>query len=122
MIFHSSLPDVAIPDTALTPFLLRHAQRLNDKPALIDGSDGHTYSYAQLAHAVRQVGANLARRGFQPGDILAVYSSNSPEYIITLLGVWSIGGIVTTINPRGHRRRAGLSAQGFRRPVPAHRA
>jgi acyl-CoA synthetase (AMP-forming)/AMP-acid ligase II len=99
MIFHSSLPDVAIPDTALTPFLLRHAQRLNGKPALIDGSDGHTYSYAQLAHAVRQVGANLTQRGFQPRDVLAVYSPNSPEYIITLLGVWSIGGVVTTINP-----------------------
>jgi acyl-CoA synthetase (AMP-forming)/AMP-acid ligase II len=99
MIFHSPLPDVAIPDTALTPFLLRHAQLLRDKPALIDGSNGHTYSYAELARAVRQVGANLAQRGFTPGDVLAVYSPNSPEYVIALLGVWSIGGVVTTINP-----------------------
>jgi acyl-CoA synthetase (AMP-forming)/AMP-acid ligase II len=99
MIFHSSLPDVAIPETSLAPFLLRHVQRLNGKPALINGSDGHSYSYAQLAHAVRQVGANLAQRSFQPGDVLAIYSANSPEYIITLLGVWSIGGVVTTINP-----------------------
>jgi acyl-CoA synthetase (AMP-forming)/AMP-acid ligase II len=99
MIFRSSLPEVAIPDTALTPFLLRHAQRLSAKPALIDGSDGHTYSYAQVAHAVRQVGTNLAQQGFRPGDVLAVYSPNSPEYVITLLGVWSIGGVVTTINP-----------------------
>src|SRR5215472_12441760 len=99
MIFQSPHPDVAIPDTSLAPFLLRHAQRLNDKPALINGSGGHTYSYAQLAHVVRQVGANLVQRGFQPGDVLAFYSANSPEYIITLLGVWSIGGVVTTINP-----------------------
>jgi acyl-CoA synthetase (AMP-forming)/AMP-acid ligase II len=99
MIFHSSLPDVAIPDTSLASFLLRHAQVLSDKAALIDGSDGHMYSYAQLARAVRQVGANLTERGFQPGDVLAIYSANSPEYIIALLGVWSIGGVVTTINP-----------------------
>jgi acyl-CoA synthetase (AMP-forming)/AMP-acid ligase II len=100
MIFQSPLPDVVIPDTALAPFLLRHAQLLSDKPALIDGADGHTYGYAQLSRAVRQVGANLARHGLQPGDVLAAYSPNSPEYVISLLGVWSIGGVVTTIIPR----------------------
>ena len=37
MIFRSPYPDVAIPDVPLTPFVLRHAERLADKPALIDG-------------------------------------------------------------------------------------
>ncbi len=99
MIFRSMLPDVAIPDTALAPFLLRHTERLGDKPALIDGSDRHMYTYAQLARAVRQVGASLSERGFRPGDVFAVCSPNSPEYVIALLGVWSIGGVVTTMNP-----------------------
>jgi acyl-CoA synthetase (AMP-forming)/AMP-acid ligase II len=99
MIFRSSFPDVAIPDTSLAPFLLRHAVRLGDKLALIDGIDGHRYTYAQLARAVRQIGASLSERGLRPGDVFAIYSPNSPEYVIVMLGVWSLGGIITTINP-----------------------
>jgi acyl-CoA synthetase (AMP-forming)/AMP-acid ligase II len=99
MIFRSPFPDVAIPSAPLAPFLLRHAERLHDKPALIDGSSGQTYTYGQLARAVRQVGANLTQRGMRQGDVFALYSPNSPEYVITVLGVWSIGGVVTTMNP-----------------------
>ncbi len=99
MIFRSPYADVVIPDISLTGLLLRHAETLADKPALIDGTDGHNYSYGQLAAAVRAVAAGLALRGFGKGDVLAIYSTGSPEYIITLLAVWSIGGATTTINP-----------------------
>ena len=40
MIYKSQFPDVAIPDTPLTPYVLRHAERLADKPALVDGASG----------------------------------------------------------------------------------
>ena len=40
MIFRSPLPDVVIPDTALTPLVLRKAGQLASKPALIDGPSG----------------------------------------------------------------------------------
>ena len=35
-------PDVDVPDGPLTPYVLRHAARLADHPALIDGSTGRT--------------------------------------------------------------------------------
>lgn len=99
MIFRGPYPDVAIPDLPLTDHLLRYADRLSAKPALIDGSDGHTYTYGQLAAAVRAVAAGLAASGFRKGDVLALYATGSPEYIIALLAVWSLGGATTTINP-----------------------
>ena len=48
MIFRSPYPDVATPDIAVTPFVLRHAERLADKPALIDGSTGRTLTYGDV--------------------------------------------------------------------------
>jgi non-ribosomal peptide synthetase component E (peptide arylation enzyme) len=66
MIFRSPYPDVSIPELPLTPYLLQHTGRLTNKPALIDGATGSTYSYGQLAAAVRHLGANLARRGLTP--------------------------------------------------------
>lgn len=99
MIFHSPYSDVTIPDVPLAPFLLRHAVSSPDKPALIDASDGHQYSYGELARAVRQFGANLAARGMRQDDVFAIYAANSPEYLIAMLGVWSLGGIITTMNP-----------------------
>jgi acyl-CoA synthetase (AMP-forming)/AMP-acid ligase II len=99
MIFRSPFPDAVIPDVPLTPYVLHKAEQLGDKPALIDGLSGRTITYRQLAGAVRQVGANLARRGMQKGDVFAIYSPNLPEYAIAFHAVSLIGGINTTVNP-----------------------
>jgi acyl-CoA synthetase (AMP-forming)/AMP-acid ligase II len=99
MVVRSPYPDVAIPDIALAPYLLRHAERLGGKPALVDGATGNGYSYVQLALCVRRLAANLSAHGFSRGDVLALYAPNSPEYVIAMLAVWSLGGVVTTVNP-----------------------
>src|SRR5690349_6399325 len=99
MIFRSPHPDVTIPEAPLTSFVLQGAQQLGDKPALIDGPSGRTITYAQLVGAIRLAAAGLARRGFQKGDALAIFSPNIPEYVIAFHAVASLGGITTTINP-----------------------
>ncbi len=99
MIFKSPYPDVAIPEMALTPFVLQHAQQLADKPALIDGPSGRALTYGQLAGAIQKVAAGLAERGFNKGDVFAIYSPNLPEYAIAFHGVALAGGVNTTINP-----------------------
>src|SRR5262250_187930 len=99
MIVKSSSPDVTIPDVSITDFVLRHAVRLGDKPALIDGPSGRTLTYHQLADSVKKAAAGLATRGFKKGDVLAIYSPNVPEYAVIFLAVASLGGINTTANP-----------------------
>ena len=96
---NSTSPDVAIPDVSITEYVLRHAARLADKPALIDGPSGRTLTYAQLADGVRRVAAGLHRRGFRKGDVFAIYSPNLPEYGVAMMGVAALGGITTTANP-----------------------
>ena len=95
----SSSPPVTIPDVSITDFVLRHAARLGDKPALIDGPTGRTLSYRQLAEGARRTAAGLARRGFAKGQVLAIYCPNLPEYAVVFLGVAMAGGVNTTVNP-----------------------
>ena len=99
MIFRSPYPEVTIPDTPLTPFVLAHARTLGAKPALIDGASGRAISYAELAELVGRVAAALAARGLGKGDVCAIFSPNCVEYALAFHGVVSAGGVVTTINP-----------------------
>jgi acyl-CoA synthetase (AMP-forming)/AMP-acid ligase II len=95
----STSPDVVIPDVSITEYVLRHASRLADKPALIDGPTGRTLTYGQLADGIRRVAAGLHGRGLRKGDVFAIYSPNLPEYGVAMMAVAALGGITTTANP-----------------------
>jgi acyl-CoA synthetase (AMP-forming)/AMP-acid ligase II len=95
----SQLPDVEVGGTTVHELVLRHAARLGDKPALIDGASGRSISYRELAAGVERVAAGLAARGFVPGDVLALYSPNLPEYALAAYGAMAAGGVVTGANP-----------------------
>ena len=114
MIFTSPYPDVDIPDTSLPTFVLAGADALGNKPALIDGPTGRTLSYADLARSVRQAATSLARRGFQKGDVFAIYSPNVPEYAVALHAVATLGGIASTANPLSTPRELALQLNDAR--------
>src|SRR5215203_571396 len=99
MIIKSPCPDVSIPKTALTPFVLHRAKELDSKPALIEGTTGRTLTYSQLADSISIAAHNLAHRGFKKGEVFGILSPNCPEYAIAFHAVATLGGIVTPINP-----------------------
>jgi len=99
MIIKGPYPDISIPETALTPFVLHRAHELRDKPALIDGPTGRALTFEQLADAISIAAHNLAERGFKKGDVCGILSPNCPEYAIAFHAVATLGGIVTPINP-----------------------
>jgi len=99
MIFRGPFPEVAIPEIALTPFVLEKAVALGDKPALIDGITGRIVTYTQLANSISRVAESLTQRGFKKGDVFGILSPNVPEYAIAFHAVASLGGISCTINP-----------------------
>lgn len=98
-IYKSSQPDVDIPDVAITPFVLQHAERLADKPAFVDGLSGRTLTYGQLAGAIRSLAGGLKARGVGPGTTWALMAPNLPEYAIVFHGLAYAGATVTTLNP-----------------------
>jgi len=99
MITKSPYPDVDIPDTPFTPFVLQNAATLEEKAALIEGPTGRTITYAELAARIKRVASSLARRGFGKGQVFGILSPNLPEYAIAFHAVASLGGIATLINP-----------------------
>ena len=99
MPFTSAWPDVHIPDVSITEYVLRHAERLRDKPAMVDGVSGRTLTYGELRDSTRRAATALARRGFSKGNVFAIYSPNLPEYAVIFNAVASLGGINTTVNP-----------------------
>ena len=57
----STSPPVTIPDVTVADYVLRHAARLGDKPALVDGPTGRTLTYRQLLEGARRTAARLRR-------------------------------------------------------------
>ena len=98
-VISSPWPAPRIPDVDFAAHVLRHAERLVDRPSLVDAADGRALSYGGLAAAARRTAAGLAARGFGRGDVLAIYSPNVPEFVVLVLGVAMAGGTTTMVNP-----------------------
>lgn len=99
MIHTSKYPNVEVDQSPITPFVLRHATELAEKPALVDGPTGRAVSYAQLTRSIQALAGGLAARGFGKGDVLAIMAPNIPEYAVVFHGTAWAGGVVTTVNP-----------------------
>jgi acyl-CoA synthetase (AMP-forming)/AMP-acid ligase II len=99
MIYKSPYPDIEIPETTLSEIVFTHCERLKDKPAFIDGQSGQSITFGQTKQLAHRVGAGLAQRGLQKGDVVALYLPNSPEYPALFHGTALVGGVVTTANP-----------------------
>ena len=100
MIVHRSpLPDVTIPAVPVTEYVLQCADRVPDRPALVDGPTGRSYTYGQLSAMIHAFAGGLAARGLGRGDTIALMSPNIPEFAIVFHGAAVAGVAVTTVNP-----------------------
>lgn len=72
------------------------AARRPDHPFLVWGDDAVTYAAA--GERIGRVAAGLARLGVGPGDRVACYLGNGPEFLWTWLGVNALGAILVPIN------------------------
>jgi long-chain acyl-CoA synthetase len=83
-------------DSMLAAF--RHtADRVPDQVAL--QYFDRAISYAELDAITDALAAGLAAEGFGPGERLAVYLQNVPQFVIAMVAAWKAGGIMASINP-----------------------
>ena len=99
MIFTSPHPPIPIPDVTITGYVLRHAERLANKPALIDGHTGRKYSYGELPLLINRLAAGFTFHGLKKGDVLAIYSPNLPEYPLAFHAAATLGVVTTMVPP-----------------------
>ena len=104
MSWTSRYPPVEVGGTTLHRMVLEAAARAGDRPALVDGATGTRVTYRLLAGRVQGVAAGLAARGFAPGDVLALWAPNLPQWAGVALGAMAAGGTVTGTSPAATER------------------
>jgi long-chain acyl-CoA synthetase len=60
--------------------------------------------YGGLALRAGRIAAGLRRRGFSPGDRVALFMANAPEYLEALYGIWWAGLVAVPVNAKLHAR------------------
>ncbi|HET7172506.1 MAG TPA: AMP-binding protein [Gaiellales bacterium] len=90
---------IELPDTPLTPFVLRHVERLGRKAALVDAGSGRAITYGDLPAEIAAAAGGLARAGHAPGEVVGVVLPNLPEFAVVFHAVLERGGVVTPVNP-----------------------
>jgi len=98
-VFRSQYADVPAVELPIHEVVLGQAAEFGELPALIDGVDGTTLTYAQLDRFHRRLAAALAEAGVHKGDVLALHSPNSITYPIAFYGATRAGASVTTVHP-----------------------
>ena len=99
MIFHSPSPDVDIPNIAWSEYFLKRIEPYHVKPALIDGVSGKVTTFDELKEAIQAVAGSLQCKGYEKGDMFAIYAPNSSEFVIVFQAILLLGGVITTVNP-----------------------
>jgi acyl-CoA synthetase (AMP-forming)/AMP-acid ligase II len=107
-LWSSDYEAVEVGDTTLHRMVAETAGKMGESPALIDGPSGNEVSYGTLASRMERVAAGLAARGFEDGDVLAVWAPNLPQCAGVALGAMAAGGTITGINPAFTRRELGV--------------
>ncbi|XP_026319421.1 4-coumarate--CoA ligase 1-like [Hyposmocoma kahamanoa] len=79
-------------------FILDKFRRFKDKIALIDGVTEEKITYEDMAQQILDVAQSLNRLGVKKGEVVAIYSENRIEFIVTIYAIIYIGAIVTFIN------------------------
>ena len=82
---------------------LRHAAaEVPDRTALVearaDRADGRRWTYAELLAASERVAAALLTR-FRPGEHVAFWAANTPEWQLAFYGCALAGIVLVTVNP-----------------------
>jgi len=88
---------IRLPEEPLTAILARQAKRVPDRPAI--HFYGRAVSFAELDSAVGRFAGFLQARGLSPGDRVAIFLENSPQFAIAYYGTLRAGGVAVCLNP-----------------------
>ena len=110
---------IRLPDDSLPARLKATAARLPRKTALV--FYGREISFAELDEASDRFAAWLRGRGVGPGDRVALYLENCPQFAMAHFGALKVGAITVALNPmhKAHELGHELEDSGARVVVAA---
>lgn len=86
-------------------WLIRSAEKTPKAPALFSGRH-MVAEYADFADQVRRCAGWLQMQGVTPGDRVAIFMKNTPDFLVLLYGIWAAGAAAVPINAKLHAREA----------------
>ena len=89
----------------LAHWLARQAQINPERPALFLGRNC-VADYGTFWSDAQAVAGWLVAQGVRPGDRVALYMKNVPDYLTAFYGIWAAGAAVVPINAKLHGREA----------------
>jgi fatty-acyl-CoA synthase len=84
--------------TTINELLTAASSQRSDHPAIIYHQQGLSVSYGELLRTAQRVARGLAALGIAPGEHLAVWANNIPEWIYLQLGCALRGVVLVTVN------------------------
>jgi len=86
-----------------------HAKRWADRPRYRVKREGvwQEATWAEMAQAVREIGAALVVLGVAPGDRVAIFSSSRPEWMEADLGSYACGAVTVPVYQSSLARECG---------------
>ncbi len=86
-------------------WLTRTARVAGDSPALMLGAEV-VADYASFHTRAAGLAMSLAAQGIMPGDRMAIFAKNCPDYLVAMFGIWTAGAVAVPINAKLHPKEA----------------
>ncbi|MBN1154936.1 long-chain fatty acid--CoA ligase [candidate division KSB1 bacterium] len=88
-------------EKTLLSLFMNRVERTGDKIAILEKIDGEYqgFTYDEFKRRVQKFSAGLANLGVKKGDKIALMSENRSEWVITDLGILSLGAVNVPIYP-----------------------
>ncbi|MCG8311584.1 MAG: AMP-binding protein [Pseudomonadales bacterium] len=78
-----------------------------DSTLFISAAQDIFYSRSDVAEIVNDISCRLLQEHIKKGDVIGFYSSQHPEYLLTIWAAWHIGAIVVPLNKDWTEDQAG---------------
>ncbi|RTL70505.1 MAG: long-chain fatty acid--CoA ligase [Pseudonocardiaceae bacterium] len=65
---------------------------------------GGRITWAELDALTDSFAAGIMAEGFRPGERVALFLQNVPQFVVAQLGTWKAGGVAVSINPMNRER------------------
>jgi len=98
-------PFIKLPKLTLKALFDYSTKTYSDRPA-VQFVDGEPITYAQLAQNVKILQEMLRTYGIKPGDRVALYSENMPNWSAIYFAVTTMGAVIVPILPDFHTSEA----------------
>src|SRR5215212_4707658 len=82
--------------SSIVEAFVRHAEGTPEKPCLL--FEGEEWSYEELRERAATFAAALRTWGLRPGERVALFLGNSPDFLAAYLGIHLAGGVVVPVN------------------------